>query len=143
VSLLGGHVKANELALRITDGEENMIFSFSSTPTVTFEQGILLVSSGEGEVEYPMSRAVIFDFVDISGIEGEINNDLKIAISYSTINLSGLRVGTTVSIYGMDGMNYYSSAVDSTGEMIISMENLPSAPMILKAGNKTFKFIKK
>ncbi|MDE5807252.1 MAG: hypothetical protein K2H76_03985, partial [Muribaculaceae bacterium] len=76
-------------------------------------------------------------------IEGEINNDLKIAISYSTINLSGLRVGTTVSIYGMDGMNYYSSAVDSTGEMIISMENLPSAPMILKAGNKTFKFIKK
>ncbi|MDE5797170.1 MAG: hypothetical protein K2H75_08655, partial [Muribaculaceae bacterium] len=50
--------------VRVSDGKESVVFSFMSTPTVTFGDATLYVTSEDGSVEFPMTSEVTFDFVE-------------------------------------------------------------------------------
>ena len=138
--LISGSVYGGVNGVRISDGIENVIFSFNSVPTVTFEDGILKVSSSEGMAEFPMTKEISFDFVDNSGINSvKDKHDIIFQITSTQVRISGLMAEEVINVFDMEGKKVASSKADISGFWNIDIDILPKSSLIFKTNTNAYK----
>ena len=129
--------------VRITDGKESVVFSFESTPTVTFEDNVIKVTAEEESAEFPMTAGVTFDFVDSSATDN-VERDLpevRIAITATDVMISGIAPEVLVRVYDVAGTLLTMVNADSEGYWSISKDRLPKTPLIFDTGSQVYKLI--
>lgn len=130
-------------ALVVTDAEGNeTVFVLADKPLVSFSQEAIIVVAGEKRVEYPLSDYRKFS---IAGVASSIGSE-QLAASPTFrfdggIVAEGLVPGTQVMVYNINGMMAGSGTADADGRASVSING--SGTFVVKAGNKSFKFIKK
>lgn len=143
VSLLiqgSAYVYGSMNGVRVSDGKEDVIFSFSSVPTVTFEGDVLKISSSEGIAEFPTTSEITFDFVEYSGVHNITGKpDIVIQITSTQVKISGLMAGEVISVFDFNGKAIVSSKADTEGRWNMNIAALPKSPLIFKTKSNAYK----
>lgn len=142
--LISGSAFAANNGVRITDSHETVTYAFESKPTVTFENGMLMVDSDEGSVEFPMTVGVTFDFVEIpepGAVEAVRGEGIQVCLTLTEVEISNLLDGTQVNVYDTVGKLVASSEADSLGVCRISIRSLPKGALIFNTGSRAHKLI--
>ena len=130
--------------LCLNDGEQ-ITFLLEHNPKVVNGDGIITVVDNDITVEYPWDNLhkYIMGSVVESGISYSKMNVGDIVNKAGSIILSGFKEAVPVTVNGVNGISVFKSKTDANGYLMISMSEYPSGIYIIKAGNKTFKFIKR
>lgn len=129
-------------ALRVSASSgESVIFSFDSQPTVSFDSDYLSITTETETVEYPMTSDIIFDFVDIAGVEDNHVDASSISIHSKQIFLKGLVAGSKVYVFDITGKLIELAACDNEGKCDIDASAFVGCPLIIKTTEKTFKIL--
>lgn len=138
--LISGSVYGSVNGVRVSDGIEDVVFSFMSVPIVTFEDGILKVSSSEGLAEFPLTSEITFDFVDDSGINDVADiSDIVFQITSTQIKIDGLIAEEVINVFDMEGNIIASSKADISGCWAIDTDSLPKSFLIFKTNTNSYK----
>ena len=120
-------------------------FALSEKPTVTFTADKLVLKAGSQTVEYPLADMVTFEFADqptgISTAGGE-ETYAVFSFSSSSVRGEGLKPGSRVEVYTVNGQLVSSARVSQSGSVEAPL-NGQTGVFIVKSSNKTFKFINK
>ena len=132
------HVKVSD-----KDGN-NTYFALSEKPTVTFTPTAMVLTAGSQTVEYPLTDFRAFAFEDdplsIESLNGEGNNAV---FSFgNSLKGEGLKVGSQVAVYTINGQLVGRSTVSQSGTVEIPLDG-QTGVFVVKSLSKTFKFIRK
>ena len=120
-------------------------FALSEKPTVTFTADKLVLKAGSQTVEYPLADMVTFEFADQpTGINTAGGEETHAVFSFSSSSVrgEGLKPGSRVEVYTVNGQLVSSARVSQSGSVEVPL-NGQTGVFIVKSSNKTFKFINK
>ena len=132
------HVKVSD-----KDGNDTY-FALSEKPTVTFTSTAMVLTAGSQTIEYPLTDFRAFAFEDdplsIESLNGEGNNAV---FSFgNSLKGEGLKAGSQVAIYTINGQLVGRSTVSQSGTVEIPLDG-QTGVFVVKSLSKTFKFIRK
>ena len=132
------HVKVSD-----KDGN-NTYFALSDKPTVTFTSTAMVLTAGSQTIEYPLTDFRAFAFADdptgIGTLDAESNNAV---FSFgNSLKGEGLKVGSQVAVYTINGQLVGRSTVSQSGSVEIPLDG-QTGVFVVKSLSKTFKFIRK
>ena len=121
-------------------------FKFSATPVATFEGADMKITTDQGAaiVTMPMAdveKMTIID--DASGVtEVSAADRASFTIGDSAILGAGFAPATVAALYSLDGMLLAHCTADDNGCFSLAIPAGAKGTYIVKAGNRSFKFIK-
>lgn len=134
--------------LCLKDGEQ-ITFMLEHNPKVVNGEGMITVIDKDITIEYPwesLHKYMMGNDVETGIFDNVIAKDGtvgEILHKSGNIVLSGFKAAVPVSVTDINGITAYSSKTNADGYLMISMSEYPTGMYIVKAGNKTFKFIKR
>ena len=147
-SLLGQN-PLNAMCVNFKDGKQTYLM-FSTFPSIDFDDEGCRIVSGEMVVECSLTEIdnvtlVNYDQTGIEEIDAQKEHDIIVDFrDPNYIIVHGLGARETVCIYGLDGIKYYSSIADESGEVNIPSNNvIGNAVYILKTNRTSLKFYKR
>lgn len=137
----GNKVKA--LVVELTSGEK-ATFLLEERPRLTFTDKELTITSGEYQTVYQLSSMQRYTFKEMepSGITQNTDNGNTITQAAGRIRLDGLKPGTQVKTFAVNGILVASAVADDNGGATITVNNLPKGVYIIKYGDKSTKIKK-
>ena len=134
---------ANYVKVSDKDGKDTY-FALSEKPTVTFTSTAMVLTAGSQTIEYPLTDFRAFAFEDdplsIESLNGEGNNAV---FSFgNSLKGEGLKAGSQVAIYTINGQLVGRSTVSQSGTVEIPLDG-QTGVFVVKSLSKTFKFIRK
>lgn len=128
----------------VTDKEgKATTFALTDKPTVTFTSDHLVLTAGSKTVEYPLTGFLSFTFTDqptgINTVGAEQSNAVFSFTNFS-VRGEGLKAGTRVSVYTINGQLVGSAVVNQNGAVEVPFDGQKGV-FIVKSLTKTFKFI--
>ena len=127
-----------------TAGQENKVFSLESLKQITFDDTTVNIEQTDGTKSSAsmgdIERIYFGDFSSISDINA-LSGNLVEYISHDEIAINS-EAGSTITIYGLTGMQLLTRRIDTQGEAI-SIAGLPQGIYIVKANGCTTKIIKR
>lgn len=128
----------------VTDKEgKATTFALTDKPMVTFTSDQLVLTAGSKTVEYPLTDFLSFTFTDQPTGINTVGADQSNAV-FSFTNFSvrgeGLKAGTRVSVYTINGQLVGSAVVNQNGAVEVPFDGQKGV-FIVKSLTKTFKFI--
>lgn len=136
---------ANYLTVTDADGSKTS-FVLTQKPVVSFTTSSLRLVAGNDTIDYPLSQYRSFALTDDNETTGiSATKRLKASPLFSfgnTLRGSGLEPNSTVALYSVSGQLLKQSRVSANGTVSIPLEGLKGV-VVVKAANKSFKFIKK
>lgn len=128
--------------VKVTDGTESVTFQFENRPTVNFTSEKIVVADAHNSVEFPVTSAVKFEFVDSDSAVDNISEDnLKISFTSGGIEIQGLVAGSDVYVYDISGILLAHSYAGTDGDCFVSTERLPQGCLIVKTSSRTYKIL--
>ena len=132
--------------LTVTDSNGSKTsFELSQKPAISFTYNSLRLVAGEQTIDYPLTEYRSFTLTDDNETGSSATKQLKASPLFSfgnTLRGSGLEPNSTVALYSVSGQLLKQSRVSANGTVSIPLEGLKGV-VVVKAANKSFKFIKK
>lgn len=131
----------NAVVVTDADGEET-VFALADKPKVTFSAEALVITAGDGRVEYPIDKGAKFTFEqrDLSSIS-DVESGSAVFVIGDVVEARGLKAGSAVAAYSADGRLIASAAADSEGNASLDLSHAHGA-IIISTTSKTIKIIK-
>lgn len=131
--------RAQYLLLTMSDGSQAE-FALSEQPVITIADGLLVLTCGERELSTPLD-GVSYSFseepVAIRQVESPSTPDVSVAFGQAVFK--GLKAGSRIAVYTIDGVMVTSIAADEAGEASVDISGLPRGIYVVKAPNRTIK----
>lgn len=127
-----------------TKGGNQVTFLFDTKPEMTFAGENVEIKSTTETVAYPMSDVVQVRFEYIpTGIGKVENGDLSFRFNGGTLEAEGLAPMSMVAVYSVDGAECLRGKADAGGRAELAIGGLKAGVYVVKAGNVSYKIIKK
>lgn len=135
---------ANYVTVSGADGSKTS-FRLDVRPEVTFTATSLVMSAGDDIVEYPITDYRSFTLTDdneSTAVTKVSDSEPKAVFSFDgTLHGEGLKAGSRVSIYTINGETVGSATASATGTVDIPLNG--RGIYIVRTPEKSFKIIKK
>lgn len=128
------------------DSGGQISYSLTERPKVTHSGETFIVSTTSVTVEYAKSEVHKFTLTDMkhSGIESVVSIDAgKLSRRGDTVELSGFRAGTSVSVFTIGGQAVISGCVGSNGTLTLDLSHFGNGIYLVTTGSITHKIIKR
>lgn len=119
-------------------------FALSTAPQVTYEGSLLVVNCGEQSLSTSMAdiEKITFEKATPDGIGETIVEAGRPSFSFGKADFKGLRPGTVVSVYSVDGKALMQQKADEGGHLQIDLEGLNRGVYIIHTPNQSYKIKK-
>lgn len=119
-------------------------FALSDKPEVVLSEEYLVLKTAKETVNYPLGEMLTFEFSnETTGIDAIGTAGGNVVFTFgASLKGEGLKPGSRVSVYTMNGQTVGSAVADANGAVEIFL-NGQTGVFIVKSLTKTFKFIKK
>ena len=125
---------------------EKIYIDLTEEPETTFEDGMLVLKTSKNSYMFQLQNILRYTYEGtITAIESlSANpNELRFSQNNEAMKFEGLPEGTRLEIYAMDGKLLTTQSVEKGKPSIVSLKGQPTGTYIVKAGNTTFKFLKR
>jgi len=131
------------MVLTQTDGTVTK-FALSDAPVVKYDGDNIVVTCGEQSLTTAMSgiEKWTFENDDLQGIDEAKNAEPQTSFSFGRAEISGLKAGAAIGVYGIDGKALYNVKANGEGQVLVDLGNLPEGVYILRTPNKSYKIKK-
>ena len=140
-------VSASDAVTILQKDGKSFSYAFNEKPVVTFSANSLILTTAQVKVEYPISNIKKISFSDTQSdpetVVEAVNADPELEFDNYTVNISGAKAGTLISLIGPDGKILNSYKTDSEGNVSFSIDELPDGLYIIASDNLTCKILKK
>lgn len=119
-------------------------FLFKNKPVATFTADDLVISVADGsKVEYPYANVVNLTLEEFNSIDGiEAAGNAAFSIDNDTFSAFNLPARAEIRIFSINGETMAAGNADSEGHYSTGISGLAKGVYIVKAGDKSFKFIR-
>lgn len=144
LSLAAGLIAVAHNAVKMTRSDNTeTIFVLSHHPTVSFENGALLVKTDSQKLTVELDTPVSFTFVETaSGFETVAADTPVFRIDSSHLEAFNLEPEQLVVIHDISGKTVAASTTDRYGYVSISIAHLQAGVYIVSSSKTNFKFHK-
>ena len=126
-------------------------FALESFPVITIEGNNLVITHNGNQLTTALTGVQDYHFIEktvTTSISSVPSNDPKNEsntpqFSFSNAEVSGLKAGTRVAIYNLNGTQISSVTADGEGRVALDFSSLPKGVYILRTPTKSFKFMNK
>lgn len=123
-------------------------FALEDQPVITFSSENLVVATVNDTLTTALAGLDGYKFETRKVSTGimtlpQSSNAEEPVLSLSNATVSGLKAGSRVSVYNVNGMLLSEVVADNSGKVNLDLNALASGIYILRAPSKSFKFVKK
>ncbi len=133
------------LVVTTTDGQK-LAYPLDDKPKVTFSGRNLVLTTGSTEITLSREkvRAFSYEKIPVSGINAipETICDARF-LPDGTLHVSGCDRDSRIEIFGVDGILLCTMNADSKGNADMSASDLPAGIYLVKAGDVSYKIMKR
>lgn len=124
------------------DGTQ-VAYDFKEKPIVTFSDNYLVITTEGSQVSYSLRNYDHFSFeyeipTEISSLD--VNGNISIEDDY--LVFPGIKSGTRLKIYTLNGTIIYDKLINNNGNYYLSMSNIPKGMFIVAIGKLIYKLQK-
>ena len=126
---------------------QKVYFDLNEEPETTFEDGNLVIRSSRTTVSYPLTNVLrytyeggtITDVGDVKMRPGEV----RFLQNAEKMAFDGLQDGTILEVYTLDGVKIKTVKAQGGQRTVVSLADQAAGTYIVKAGEATYKFMKR
>ena len=126
---------------------QKVYFDLNEEPETTFEDGNLVIRSSRTTVSYPLTSVLrytyeggtITDVGDVKMRPGEV----RFLQNAEQMAFDGLQDGTILEVYTLDGVKIKTVKAQGGQRTVVSLADQAAGTYIVKAGEATYKFMKR
>ena len=122
-------------------------FGFSEKPVITYTDNYLVVKTTETEMQYPLLSLSKLTFSDtpasVAPVASNGEQNPVIEFDGNTVKISGVKANASVVVVSQDGKTVSDGKANAEGLISVSLEDLPQDIYVIKAGDISFKILKK
>ncbi len=126
---------------------QKVYFDLTEEPETTFEDGNLVIRSSRTTVSYPLTNVLrytyeggtITDVGDVKMRPGEV----RFLQNAEQMAFDGLQDGTILEVYTLDGVKIKTVKAQGGQRTVVSLADQAAGTYIVKAGEATYKFMKR
>ena len=126
---------------------QKVYFDMTEEPETTFEDGNLVIRSSRTTVSYPLTSVLrytyeggtITDVGDVKMRPGEV----RFLQNAEQMAFDGLQDGTILEVYTLDGVKIKTVKAQGGQRTVVSLADQAAGTYIVKAGEATYKFMKR
>lgn len=126
---------------------QKVYFDLNEEPETTFEDGNLVIRSSRTTVSYPLTNVLrytyeggtITDVGDVKMRPGEV----RFLQNAEQMAFDGLQDGTILEVYTLDGVKIKTVKAQAGQRTVVSLADQVAGTYIVKAGEATYKFMKR
>lgn len=137
----------NTLMVITKDNVQHQFVIAETKPEVTFEGNSLKVTCAKTSASATFALADVLRFTyvksDGSGIDELTDDPADISFDKGTLVISQLKAGATVDVYNTDGRLVQQLKARRSGSYRLSLSQLPTGVYVVKAGDTTYKIMKR
>ena len=128
-------------------GGQKVYFKLTEEPETTFEGGNLVIRTSRTTVSYPLTNVLrytyeggtITDVGDVKMRPGEV----RFLQNAEQMAFDGLQDGTILEVYTLDGVKIKTVKAQGGQRTVVSLADQVAGTYIVKAGEATYKFLKR
>ena len=126
---------------------QKVYFDLNEEPETTFEDGNLVICTSRTTVSYPLTNVLrytyeggtITDVGDVKMRPGEV----RFLQNAEQMAFDGLLEGVTLEVYTLDGVKIKTVKAQAGQRTVVSLADQAAGTYIVKAGEATYKFLKR
>lgn len=126
---------------------QKVYFDLTEEPETTFEDGNLVIRTSRTTVSYPLTNVLrytyeggtITDVGDVKMRPGEV----RFLQNAEQMAFDGLQDGTILEVYTLDGVKIKKVKAQGGQRTVVSLADQAAGTYIVKAGEATYKFMKR
>ncbi len=126
---------------------QKVYFDLNEEPETTFEDGNLVIRSSRTTVSYPLTNVLrytyeggtITDVGDVKMRPGEV----RFLQNAEQMAFDGLQDGTILEVYTLDGVKIKTVKAQGGQRTVVSLADQAAGTYVVKAGEATYKFMKR
>ncbi len=126
---------------------QKIYFDLTEEPETTFEDGNLVIRSSRTTVSYPLTSVLrytyeggtITDVGDVKMRPGEV----RFLQNAEQMAFDGLQDGTILEVYTLDGVKIKTVKAQGGQRTVVSLADQAAGTYVVKAGEATYKFMKR
>ena len=126
---------------------QKVYFDLNEEPETPFEDGNLVICTSRTTVSYPLTNVVrytyeggtITDVGDVKMRPGEV----RFLQNAEQMAFDGLLEGVTLEVYTLDGVKIKTVKAQAGQRTVVSLADQAAGTYIVKAGEATYKFLKR
>ena len=137
-------VTLNDLVVWTRDGAKT-VFELRQDPSVTFEEGGLVVRSNGVEAKFSISDLLRWTYQQrtVTGISDASADKTHPFMEGDHLVVSQLKEGTTVRIYAADGREVLQKTMTRDGACRIPLNRLRTGVYVVQVNSLTYKILRK
>ena len=118
---------------------QKVYFDLTEEPETTFEDGNLVIRTSRTTVSYTYEGGTITDVGDVKMLPGEV----RFLQNAEQMAFDGLQDGTILEVYTLDGVKIKTVKAQGGQRTVVSLADQAAGTYIVKAGEATYKFMKR
>ena len=125
---------------------EKVVYELAEAPVTTFSGSQLIIRTNKVSAQYERSKVQRYTYEDVVYLGIDLQpGERRVQVNQEgdEITFRGLSVGTTASVYSLDGLLVGQVKATDSQPLTISLQNRPDGVYIVKAGTETIKVMKK
>lgn len=133
------------LVVWLTDGSK-VYHDLADEPTTTFADGSLLLTTAKTSISYPLDKVLRYTYEGVySSISAPTLQPGEVFFSQEAdgMTFAGLPAGTLIQLFSPDGKLLGQQTAAEGQKVEVSANGMPAGTYIVKAGDATYKFLKK
>ena len=126
---------------------QKVFFDLSEEPETTFENGSLVIRTSRTTVSYPLTAVMRYTYeggtITAVGETKMRPGEVRFMQNADQMAFDGLKEGTTLDVYTLDGVKIKTVKAQDGLRTVVSLADQPAGTYIVKAGEATYKFVKR
>ena len=122
-------------------------FDLTDEPETTFEEGRLVIKTSKTTISYPLTDVLRYTYeggtITDVGEAATRPGEVRYMQNENAMAFEGLPAGTTLEVYSLDGVKVTTVKAVEGRRTTVSLANQPAGTYIIKAGDTSFKFMKR
>lgn len=139
----GGGQK-QQLVVWLANGQK-VYHNLTDEPVTTFDEDALYLNSATTTISYPLSQVLRYTYTGIEGVPTSVvrPGEIRFAQGSDQMTFDGLPDGLRLDVYSPDGKLLQTLTAHDGQTTLISLMGQPAGTYIIKAGDATYKFMKR
>ena len=139
----GGGQK-QQLVVWLADGSR-VYHDLTDEPVTTFDNGAFLLNSATTTISYPLEQVLRYTYRGGKDVPTSIvrPGEIRFAQGSDQMTFDGLPDGLRLDVYSPDGKLLQTLTAHDGQTTLISLMGQPAGTYIIKAGDATYKFMKR
>ena len=125
---------------------EKVVYELAEAPVTTFSGSQLIIRTNKVSAQYDRNKVQRYTYEDVVYLGIDLQpGERRVQVNQEgdEVTFRGLPVGTTASVYSLDGLLVGQVKATDNQPLTISLQNRPDGVYIVKAGTETIKVMKK